>query len=205
MDLLARAITTFLLRFFGHRATLADSLAGAGLAILANTLVLQGAIRAAELGAEGPRGCRPPPHPPRSTQDPDCHSSTRPHPFPCDAEVQRGEARCPRSHSGEGRSQAWTGLEAGGRVCGVGTGLGGRAGPQVRKRSIQRCFLVFEKPGVLHRALGRWGGCPARSFPTDALRPQKPSLGLDLLFEVGDGEGQGQVSPSGCQAGVEGG
>ncbi|XP_055439680.1 solute carrier family 22 member 11 [Bubalus kerabau] len=41
VDLLARAITTFLLRFFGHRTALADSLAGASLAILANTLVLQ--------------------------------------------------------------------------------------------------------------------------------------------------------------------
>jgi len=83
--------------------------------------------------------------------------------------------------------------------------MGGRAGPQVRRRSIERCFLVFKKPGVLHRALGRWGGCPALSFPTDALRPQKPSLGLDLLFKVGDGEGQGQVSPIGCQAGAGGG
>jgi len=81
VDLLAWAITTFLLRFFGRRTTLAGSLAGAGLAVLANTLVPQGAIRAAELGAEGPRGCRPPPHRPRSAQDPDCHSSTHPPPI----------------------------------------------------------------------------------------------------------------------------
>uniref|UniRef100_A0A3Q1MA28 Solute carrier family 22 member 11 n=2 Tax=Bos TaxID=9903 RepID=A0A3Q1MA28_BOVIN len=41
VDLLAWAITTFLLRFFGRRTTLAGSLAGAGLAVLANTLVPQ--------------------------------------------------------------------------------------------------------------------------------------------------------------------
>ncbi|KAB0377258.1 hypothetical protein FD755_011702 [Muntiacus reevesi] len=41
VDLLARAIATFLLRFFGRRTTLASSLAGAGFTILVNELVPQ--------------------------------------------------------------------------------------------------------------------------------------------------------------------
>ena len=144
----ARITTTLVLRFFGRHTTLAGSLAVAGLAILANMLVPQGAARAAGGKAEGlparaPAGLSTALHPLQPLPLPRprgwagatvpwlCPRPLLPQPnqpsihFPGDTEAQRDEARCPRSLSSKRQSQAWTRLQARGQVCSGKKGPGG--------------------------------------------------------------------------------
>lgn len=143
VDFLARATSSFLLRFFGRRVVLASFQAMGGLSILANVLVPQGEARAAgedREGAAGRQGPCSPVHWPPSPPQPHgwwacCPSSAHiyhlyslcqiisgtqspnsPAHFPKEAEIQSGKVTCPGSLSwqeSEPGSDGTSGPEAG--------------------------------------------------------------------------------------------